>query len=100
MTDRKPFDDREANLEAAGAFMTMMGGFENMVAQGIHLADLAPIVDPDPSIDLTSLYQLREIADMQRQRRALRVGPLISSHEVHMKTRKSRLLNRGLPDIG
>jgi hypothetical protein len=46
----------------------LMGGFENMVDQGIHLGDLHPITHPDPNMDLRSLYQLRDIARIQQER--------------------------------
>lgn len=56
-------DGRE-NFGAVRAFVRLSGGLEGMIEQGIHLDDLAQhLVHPDPNLDLTSLYQLREIAE-------------------------------------
>lgn len=80
MAQARRHDDIELNLQAAGAFMMLEGGATRMIANGTHLDDLTTrIVHPDPSLDLTSLYQLQDIARLNEERRAARLGsPIVS----------------------
>ena len=47
--------ERPENVEAAEAMIALVGGVTGMVEQGVHLTDLARILEADPSDDLSWL---------------------------------------------
>jgi len=52
------------NLGAARALTRMFGGFEAMIEQGTHVADLYEVVYPGDDIDPGSIRQLTELAEI------------------------------------